>query len=163
MKLELKPRTDLTLRTIAALSDGERWRAAQLAEHVGTTAAYLAHIVGPLTKAGWVHSAPGPTGGHRLIADLDTVSLLDLIEAVEGPTDNGRCVMTTQACPAPEPCALHDTWLRARSALTDELAATSLGAITNRNSGLNQPRGNQARMNQIRMNQTRMNLKGVQT
>ena len=130
MKLELKPRTDLTLRTIAALTDGQRWRAARLAEHVGTTAAYLAHIVGPLTKAGWVHSAPGPTGGHRLVADIDTVSLLYLIEAVEGPTDDGRCVMATQSCPAPEPCAVHDTWLRARSALTDELASTSLLSIT---------------------------------
>lgn len=130
MKLELRPRTDLTLRTIAALTDGQRWRAAQLAEQVGTTPAYLAHIVGPLTRAGWVHSAPGPTGGHLLVADLGTVSLLDLIEAVEGPTDDGRCVMTTQRCPAPEPCAVHDTWLRARTALTDELAATSLLSLT---------------------------------
>jgi Rrf2 family protein len=141
MKLELKPRTDLTLRTVAALTDGQRWRAAQLAEHVGTTAAYLAHIVGPLTKAGWVHSAPGPTGGHRLIADLDTVSLLDLIEAVEGPTDDGRCVMNAQPCPAPEPCALHDTWLRARSALTDELASTSLLSITTDHATTNHQKG----------------------
>jgi Rrf2 family iron-sulfur cluster assembly transcriptional regulator len=130
MKLGLRPRTDLTLRTIAALTDGQRWRAAQLAERVGTTPGYLAHIVGPLTRAGWVHSAPGPTGGHRLVADLGTVSLLDLIEAVEGPTDDGRCVMTAQQCPAPEPCAVHDTWLRARTALTDELAATSLLSLT---------------------------------
>lgn len=130
MKLELMPRTDLTLRTIAALTDGERWRAAELAEHVGTTAAYLAHIVGPLTKAGWVHSAPGPTGGHRLVADLEAVSLLDVIEAVEGPTDDGRCVMASQPCPAPEPCAVHETWVRARSALTEELASTSLRSIT---------------------------------
>ncbi len=130
MKLELKRRTDLTLRTVGALTDGRRWRAAQLAEEVGTTAAYLAHIVGPLTRAGWVHSVPGPTGGHQLATDLDTVSLLDLIEAVEGPTDDGRCVMAARPCPAPEPCALHDTWLRARVALTDELASTSLRSIT---------------------------------
>jgi DNA-binding IscR family transcriptional regulator len=77
-----------------------------------------------------VHSAPGPTGGHQLVADLDTVSLLDLIEAVEGPTDDGRCVMATQSCPAPEPCAVHDTWLRARSALTDELADVIVSITT---------------------------------
>ncbi|HUG00166.1 MAG TPA: Rrf2 family transcriptional regulator [Ilumatobacter sp.] len=143
MKLELKPRTDLTLRTIAALTDGRRWRAAQLAEHVGTTAAYLAHIVGPLTKAGWVNSAPGPTGGHRLTADLDSVTLLDIIEAVEGPTDDGRCVMATQPCPAPEPCAVHDTWLRARSALTAELASTSLRSITTEHHRTNDQKGRQ--------------------
>jgi Rrf2 family protein len=134
MKLELRPRTDLTLRTITALTDGQRWQAARLAERVGTSATYIAHVVGPLTKAGWVHSAPGPTGGHQLVADLDQVSLLDLIEAVEGPTDSGRCVMAAHACPAPEPCAVHDTWVRARTALTTELAATSLRSITDRTS-----------------------------
>jgi Rrf2 family protein len=141
MKLELMPRTDLTLRTVGALADGQRWRAAQLADRVGTTATYIAHIVGPLTKAGWVHSAPGPTGGHQLAVDLATVSLLDLIEAVEGPTDNGRCVMASQPCPAPEPCALHDTWIRARTALTDELASTSLRSITDRTSRTTNPKG----------------------
>ena len=134
MKLELKPRTDLTMRTITALTDGRRWQAAQLAEQVGTSAAYLAHIVGPLTRAGWVNSAPGPTGGHQLVADLSSISLLDLIEAVEGPTDDGRCVMASQACPAPEPCAIHDTWIRARGALAAELASTSLRSITDNQS-----------------------------
>jgi Rrf2 family transcriptional regulator, iron-sulfur cluster assembly transcription factor len=137
MKLELMPRTDLTLRTVAALADGQRWRAAQLAEQVGTTSAYLAHIVGPLTKAGWVHSAPGPTGGHQLVVELGQVSLLDLIEAVEGPTDDGRCVMAARPCPAPEPCAVHDTWIRARAALTAELASTSLLSITNQHDRTN--------------------------
>jgi Rrf2 family protein len=132
MRLGLKPRTDLTLRTVSALADGRRWRAADLAHRVGTTGTYLAHVVGPLTRAGWVHSAPGPTGGHQLVADLDTVSLLDLIEAVEGPTDDGRCVMASQPCPAPHPCAIHDTWVRARAALTDELASTSLRSIIER-------------------------------
>jgi Rrf2 family transcriptional regulator, iron-sulfur cluster assembly transcription factor len=141
MKLELRPRTDLTLRTIAALTDGQRWQAARLAEQVGTSATYIAHIVGPLTKAGWVHSAPGPTGGHQLVADLDRVSLLELIEAVEGPTDNGRCVMAAQSCPAPEPCAVHDTWIRARAALTTELASTSLLSITNRTTETSHQKG----------------------
>jgi Rrf2 family protein len=134
MKLELKPRTDLTLRTITALTDGRRWQAAQLSERVGTSAAYLAHIIGPLTRAGWVNSAPGPTGGHQLVADLASISLLDLIEAVEGPTDDGRCVMASQSCPAPEPCAIHDTWIRARAALAAELATTSLRSITDNQS-----------------------------
>jgi DNA-binding IscR family transcriptional regulator len=38
--------------------------------------------------------------------------------------------MASQACPAPEPCAIHDTWIRARAALAAELASTSLRSIT---------------------------------
>lgn len=130
MKLELRPRTELTLRTLAALTDGRRWRAAELAGAVGTTPAYLAHVVAPLTRSGWTESAPGPTGGHRLAVDLATISLLDVIEAVEGVTDDGHCVMAAaRPCPSPEPCALHEAWSQARDALIQHLAATPLDSI----------------------------------
>jgi Rrf2 family iron-sulfur cluster assembly transcriptional regulator len=130
MRLELRARTELTLRTLAALSDRRRRRAVELAAAVGTTPAYLAHLVGPLVRAGWVRSAPGPNGGHRLAVALSTISLLDLIEAVEGPTDDGRCVMADRTCPSPDPCALHDAWMRARAALVSVLSSTTLDQLT---------------------------------
>ena len=119
----------MTLLALGALADGDRWTAAALAEPAGTTPANAAHLIAPLIRAGWVRSAPGPTGGHELAVELAAISLLDLIEAVEGPTDNGRCVMAHRACPAPEPCAVHDVWTKAREALVTELAATNLESI----------------------------------
>jgi Rrf2 family protein len=129
MKLGLRPRTELTLRIVTVLGEGGRWRAGDLAQAVDTTPAYIAHVLAPLTRAGWVHSSPGPTGGHELVVDIADVSLLDLIEAVEGPTDDGTCVMSRRPCPGPQICALHHTWTRARDAMTSELAATSLRSI----------------------------------
>jgi Rrf2 family protein len=130
MRLEVLPRTELTLRILEALADGDRWRAASIAEHAGTSPQYVAHLVAPLRRAGWVRSVPGPTGGHELLADLDDVSVLDLIEAVEGPIEIGRCVMAGRPCAAPEPCALHDAWIPARDDLTARLAATPISALT---------------------------------
>ena len=130
MRLEVLPRTELTLRVLQTLSDGARWRAATIAEHVGSSAQYVARLVAPLTRAGWVRSVPGPTGGHELAADLGDISVLDLIEAVEGPIETGRCVMAERPCPAPEPCALHEAWIPARDALTARLAATPISALT---------------------------------
>jgi Rrf2 family transcriptional regulator, iron-sulfur cluster assembly transcription factor len=129
MKLDLKPRTELTLQMLIALADGQRWRAGDLAEATGSSGAYVAHLVAPLTKRGWVAATPGPTGGHQLAVDLTTVSLLDLVEAVEGPTADGTCVMKRQPCPGPEQCVLHDAWTRAREAMTAELAATPLSSV----------------------------------
>ena len=120
----------MTLRALGALADGRRWTAAELAEPAGTTPANAAHLVAPLVHAGWVRSSPGPTGGHELVVDLADISLLELIEAIEGRTDNGRCVMAHRPCPAPAACALHDVWTRARQALIGELAATNVGSIT---------------------------------
>jgi Rrf2 family protein len=129
MRLELRASTEMALRALGALADGRRRTAAELAEPAGTTPANAAHLIAPLVRAGWVRSSPGPTGGHELAIDLAQISLLDLIEAVEGPTENGRCVMAHRSCPAPEPCAVHDVWTRARAALTTELASTDVGSI----------------------------------
>jgi Rrf2 family protein len=129
MRLELRASTEMTLRALGALADGRRRTAAELAEPAGTTPANAAHLIAPLVRAGWVRSSPGPTGGHELAVDLAEISLLELIETVEGPTDNGRCVMAHRTCTAPEPCAVHDVWTRAREALMSELAETDLRSI----------------------------------
>ena len=129
MRLELQARTELTLRTLQALSDRRRRGGAALGEQVGASAAYLAHVVAPLTRAGWVTSVPGPTGGYESVVDLDTVSLHDLIELVEGPTDDGRCVLVDRPCGTPDVCAARARGPAARGALTAELSAISLAQI----------------------------------
>jgi Rrf2 family iron-sulfur cluster assembly transcriptional regulator len=126
MRLELRARTELALRALRALSDGRRRRVAEVADTVGSTPAYMAHVMTDLSRRGWVESAPGPTGGHSLAVHPRSITLLDLIEAVEGPTDDGRCVMIDRPCPSPEPCVLHDVWMDARDALMTRLAATTL-------------------------------------
>jgi Rrf2 family protein len=129
MRLELQARTELTLKTLQALSDRRRCGGAALGRRVGSSAAYTAHIVAPLTRAGWVTSTPGPTGGYELVVDLDAVSLHQLIELVEGPTDDGHCVLVDRPCGQPDRCALHDAWSRARSALTTELESIPISQI----------------------------------
>jgi len=129
MRLELPARTELTLKTLRALSDRRRWHGAALGEQTDSSAAYTAHIVAPLTRAGWVTSVPGPTGGYELVVDLEAVSLHELIELVEGPTDDGRCVLVDRPCGTPDHCALHDSWSRARCALTTELESIPLTQV----------------------------------
>lgn len=129
MRLEILPRTELTLRIIQAIARGGRWRAADIADAVGSSPHYVAQLVVPLARAGWIRSTPGPTGGHELAIDLAGVSVLDLIEVVEGPVDDGRCVLVDGPCPAPEPCALHDAWIPARDALVHRLGATALSNL----------------------------------
>lgn len=130
MRLEILPRTELTLRVVQTLADGRRWRAADIAEQIGSSADYVAQLVAPLTRSGWTRSVPGPSGGHELIADLADISVLDLIAVVEGVPEPGRCVMADRPCPAPEPCALHDAWVSARDELTARLASTPLSSLT---------------------------------
>lgn len=127
MRLELAKRTDLALRGLQALhADGERLSGTDLAEALETTHQYLPQIMSPLVQQGWVASIRGPGGGYRLIVSLGDITVLELIETMEGTTDTATCVLSGETCDASDPCALHDAWSQARDALLDELSATSI-------------------------------------
>ena len=117
------------MRSLQALAASTtRVKGPELAAEVGSTAGFVSQVLTPLVRAGWVRSDPGPAGGYSLVADLDHVSVLDVIEAVEGPTDTGRCVLADRPCSAEGPCALHHAWQRARAQLLDQLDAIPVAA-----------------------------------
>ena len=82
----------------------------------------------PLVRAGWVVSEVGRSGGYQSAADLQDISMLDVIDAVEGTPDDGRCVLRGGPCLSAETCALHDAWSNARKALLAELKRTPVRA-----------------------------------
>lgn len=128
MRLEITRKTDLAVRALCSLSEQERVKGSQLAKWAGTSQAFMAQVLAPLVQQGWVDSEPGPTGGYRLVVDVSELSMLEVIEAIEGPTVNGKCVLRAGPCPADQNCALHDAWQPARDALVARLAETTVGS-----------------------------------
>lgn len=130
MRLEISRRADLAVRAVLALgATDERVKAGVLARRLDTTAGFIPQIVGPLVKRGWVRSDPGPRGGYSAGTGLEQLTVLDVIEAVEGPTDLGRCVVADEPCGGAPHCALHLAWARARHELLDQLAQVSLDEL----------------------------------
>ncbi len=97
-----------------------------MAEAVGSTSGFVSQVLNPLVRQGWVRSDPGPSGGYSLAVDLGSMSVLAVIEVIEGPTDSGWCVLADRPCDEAGTCALHVPWLRARAQLLRELDATSV-------------------------------------
>lgn len=129
MRLELSKRTDIgihALRYLAASDVGTPVPRAELAAATDTTPSYLPQALNPLVKRGWIESRPGIRGGYSIGRSPEEISVLDLIEAVEGPLDDGTCVLHHAGCPDVAPCAMHVPWSRARDALRNELAATAV-------------------------------------
>lgn len=129
MRLTVTRKSDLAIRAIRRLAElGTSVSGDELAAAVGTTRTFLPQVMAPLTRARWVRSTSGPRGGYRLREPLPTISVLDVLEAVEGQMDATGCVLEpTRDCAAAHrvpsaPCALHEPWLAARSALLTELA-----------------------------------------
>lgn len=139
MRLEITRRAELAVRAMIALAEHDRTarseshnlKGGELAERLGTTQSFCAQVVAPLVRAGWVRSDPGPTGGYRLAAPLGSLSVLDVIEAIDGPTDDGVCVVQGGPCRSETPCLLHRAWQSARTELTrvlDEVEVRSFAA-----------------------------------
>jgi Rrf2 family protein len=131
MRLEITRRSDLATRALLALTaSGQRTKSSALATKVGTTPGFLSQAMTPLVARGWVRSEPGPAGGYTALVDASEVSVLEVIEAVEGTTDTGHCVLEDRPCAGGGLCALHRPWSAARSQLLGELADTALSTLT---------------------------------
>jgi Rrf2 family iron-sulfur cluster assembly transcriptional regulator len=127
MRLELNKSTDLALQAMRVLcAYGDRLAGTALAQTLETSHQYLPQIMAPLVHRGWVTSKPGPSGGYELVAKEGSISVLELIEAMEGPTDTETSVLSGEACGTDDPCALHEVWSKALEDLLHQLDSISL-------------------------------------
>jgi Rrf2 family protein len=130
MRLGISRRADLAVRALLAIDGaGGRVKADALAVELDTTAGFVPQVIGPLVKRGWVRSDPGPRGGYTAAVPLESVSVLDVIEAIDGPTDAGRCVVADGPCGRAPHCAPHAAWARARDELVSHLGAQSMASL----------------------------------
>ncbi|OYN96797.1 Rrf2 family transcriptional regulator [Enemella evansiae] len=124
MRLEVTRRAELAVQAITVLTERGRLKSGALAAALDTTPGFVAQVVNPLVKAGFVRSEPGPSGGYLLHPEAGRLSVLEVIEAVDGPTDTGQCVVVDRPCGGLTPCVVHQAWSRARGALLHDLANT---------------------------------------
>lgn len=118
MNFSFNRRTELALAAIRTLASSPgRMTRVDLAREIGTTASYLPQVMSPLIDGGWIRSGRGPGGGYELSNTASDLRLLEVVEATEGPTDNGRCVLNDGPCPGEETCPIHAVWLEARRVL----------------------------------------------
>ncbi len=76
---------------LATLPEGQTLPAARLAEFHGVPAAYLAKHLQALSQKGVLEAVPGRRGGYRLARPPAEITLLDVVEAVQGDASTFRC------------------------------------------------------------------------
>jgi Rrf2 family protein len=109
---------------------------ARLAEYHGVPAAYLAKHLQAMSRAGIVEATQGPRGGYRLARPPAEVTLLDVVEAIDGRESAFRCSEIRRRGPAARPareyrlpCMIHAAMDRADLAWRAELRAVSIGEL----------------------------------
>ena len=90
---------------------------------------FVAKIFQKLVRAGILRSAKGRGGGFALAKPQHAVTLLDIVEAVEGPQLLDACVVGLEKCNDQMPCAQHDLYKPIRQRLKDYLTTTTLADL----------------------------------
>lgn len=132
MQLNLKRPGDYSIRAMIDVTrhhDSGRRKAREIASEQQVPYKSLTQILANLVAAKLVQAKHGPDGGYTLARPATDITLLDIIEAAEGPVTLDRCVLTDGPCDWDTSCPIHDTWTRAQTALIAELASTTLADL----------------------------------
>lgn len=130
--MQITRRADYAIRTmleVARLGGGAVAQTGEVAARQGIPLPFLSKIVLALTRAGLLRSYRGSGGGISLAAPAERISLLQVVEAVDGPIAMNRCVLWPSECGRSESCSVHPVWCRARDLLAEYLAGVSLASL----------------------------------
>jgi Rrf2 family protein len=121
---------------LAALPGNGALPAGRLAEFHGVPGAYLAKQLQAMARAGIVEAVTGPGGGYRLARPADTVTMLDVVLAVEGDQPAFTCTEIRQRGPAagppsayPRPCGIAVAMEAAEAAWRNELRKRTIADL----------------------------------
>jgi Rrf2 family iron-sulfur cluster assembly transcriptional regulator len=82
---------------------------ADISERQGISLSYLEQLFARLRKQGLVSSSRGPGGGYRLSRAAESITVLDVIAAVDEKVDSTQCE-GKQNCHGDEQCLSHELW-----------------------------------------------------
>jgi Rrf2 family iron-sulfur cluster assembly transcriptional regulator len=102
---------------------------ADIAKRQNIPAFYLAKIVPHLARAGLVRTTLGAAGGITLNIPPDQISLLQVIEAIDGPVALNRCSVDPADCEQHATCPTLDVWCQAQNQLNRILAETRISDL----------------------------------
>ena len=98
---------------------------AEISQRQKISLSYLEQLFGKMRRRALVNSVRGPGGGYRLAKDMGSVSIADIIVAVDEPIDSTRCG-GKEDCNDGEKCITHDLWEKLNEHIFDYLGAVTL-------------------------------------
>jgi Rrf2 family protein len=131
MRLELTKRADYAIRTVLALAraaDDERLSVRRVAADQRVPERFLPQVMRDLVRAGLVDGTVGRAGGYRIAKPSAEISLLDVVEAVEGDSRRRVCILRGGPCALDGVCDVHAVFAAAQDDVLQRLRATTVAA-----------------------------------
>ncbi len=134
--MQITRQADYAVRAVLYLSglgDNERAATSTVAEDQRIPPSFLAKIISQLSIAGLLHTARGARGGVTLARDPKDISLLEVIEAIDGPIQLNECVGEDNVCSFDGDCPLRSVWCDAQEMLVKRLKGTNFAHLMEKN------------------------------
>ena len=103
--------------------------AAELAERSGLEVPTVSKLLKPLAQAGLLEAFRGAHGGYRLSRPPEQISLIAIVEAMEGPLAMTECSLDDGECGISQQCGVRANWRRINDVVADALRGVSLAQM----------------------------------
>jgi FeS assembly SUF system regulator len=119
----------LAMRHLAAHAEREAVSARELAEAYDIPAELLAKVLQQLARANLLESHQGIRGGYGLARPAASMSVADIIQAIDGPLTVTACSEVDHSCEQYSKCGVRDPLWRIKDRIVSALAATSVAEL----------------------------------
>lgn len=132
--MQITRQADYAVRAVyylTTLGSANRAATSKIAAEQRIPPSFLAKIVSQLSVAGLLHTSRGARGGVSLAKEPENISLLDVVEAIDGPIQLNECVGDGSICSFDDSCPMRPIWCDAQKDLVDRLKTTDFAQFVN--------------------------------
>jgi Rrf2 family protein len=132
VEMQITRATDYAVRVmihLATLSEDSRVPVSELAQASGAPQSFVSKVLQQLAQHGVVTSHRGSGGGFQLAVQPEAISLLNVVEMIEGPLQINLCLPGETACDRKSWCGAHPIWSEAQAALKAVLSGASIAQL----------------------------------
>ena len=115
--------------TVLAAEPGTVLSASELAERAGLEAPTVSKLLKPLAQVGLVEGFRGANGGYRLARPADAISLIEIVEAMEGPLGMTECSIHAGTCGIEDQCGVRANWRHINDVVVEALRSVTLAQM----------------------------------
>jgi len=133
--MQITRQADYALRAIlylAKLELNQKAATSQIAEEQKIPPSFLAKIISQLSIAGLIRTSRGAHGGVSLARKPEAISILEVVESIDGPISLNECTLDPDVCVFSETCPIHEVWCETQKELVRKLREKTFDKLIER-------------------------------
>ena len=130
--MQITHQADYAIRTMVYLASqdpNQKIATSQIARDYHIPPSFLTKIVSQLSIAGLIRTSRGARGGVSLARSPEEISILDVLEAIDGPVLMNECVSDACECAFKATCKIHRFWCETKDQVAARLGGATLAQL----------------------------------